>query len=310
MTKDATRLALIGIGKIACDQHQPALSAHPGFAIVATVSHHGSLPAVPAFSSIDALLESQIAVDAVAICTPPKIRHALACQAIEAGWHVMLEKPPAATLSEVEDLQARAKRSRRSLFATWHSREAACVDAARHWLSTREIRSAQITWKEDIRTWHPGQHWILGSGGFGVFDPGINALSIVTHILPSSLTLQAATLHVPENQQAPIAAELELRVANGACVKASMDFLETGPQRWEIEVQTDRGSLLLSEGGQRLLIDGELRERGENLEYSRLYTRFAELIGRGESDVDITPLQLVADAFLAGRRLTTSAFEF
>ena len=310
MTADVIRLALVGIGKIARDQHQPALSAHPGFRIVATVSHHGSLPDVPAFDSMEALRDAQIEVDAVSICTPPTHRHALARQAVAAGWHIMLEKPPTATLSEVAELQARTNRTRLSLFTTWHSREADCVDAARHWLSTREIRSGQITWKEDIRRWHPGQHWILGPGGFGVFDPGINALSILTHILPLSLALRAATLHVPNNQQAPIAADLELSAANGARVQVSMDFLQTGLQRWEIEIQTDRGHLLLSEGGQRLHIDGELQKVGANREYQRLYTRFAELIRSGKSDVDVTPLQLVADAFLAGRRVTTSAFDF
>ena len=41
-----------------------------------------------------------------------------------------------------------------------------------------------VTWKEDVRHWHPGQQWIWEAGGFGVFDPGINALSIVTKIMP------------------------------------------------------------------------------------------------------------------------------
>ena len=39
--------------------------------------------------------------------------------------------------------------------------------------------------------WHPGQEWIWQAGGFGVFDPGINALSIVTRILPRAGLRQA-----------------------------------------------------------------------------------------------------------------------
>ena len=49
-------------------------------------------------------------LDAVAICTPPQARHRIARDALSAGKHVMLEKPPAATLSELADLKRLAER--------------------------------------------------------------------------------------------------------------------------------------------------------------------------------------------------------
>ena len=57
-----------------------------------------------------------------------------------------------------------------------------------------------------MRRWHPGQEWIWKAGGFGVFDPGINALSIATHIIPKSFFVTSAILDFPDNRQAPIAA--------------------------------------------------------------------------------------------------------
>ena len=51
------------------------------------------------------------------------------------------------------------------------------------WLAGRTIRRVECTWKEDVRVWHPGQAWIW-EPGIGVFDPGINALSVLTRILP------------------------------------------------------------------------------------------------------------------------------
>jgi D-galactose 1-dehydrogenase len=45
-------------------------------------------------------------------------------------------------------------------------------------------------------------------------------------------------------------------------------------------------------------------------EYERIYERFADLLDRGESDMNAAPLQLVADAFLVGRRVETDAFEW
>jgi D-galactose 1-dehydrogenase len=97
--------------------------------------------------------------------------------------------------------------------------------------------------------------------------------------------------------------------AAGLPIKAVFDFRQTGPQTWDIRIETDQGPLVLSSGGARLN-DGEkpvvdaTRE-----EYPQLYRRFAELAAQGESDVDLAPLQLVADAFLLGRRRTAEAFE-
>ena len=221
----------------------------------------------------------------------------------------MLEKPPGATVSEVADLAARARAQGLTLFTTWHSREAASVDAARDWLAGRTVRSVRIDWKEDIRTWHPGQDWILEAGGLGVFDPGINALSIATAILPQPLLLRAARLEFPANRQAPIAAQLSLS-SGDAPVAFELDFLQTGPQSWDIAVETDGGRLLLSDGGQRMSVDRAETLAGANEEYPRLYRRFASLVREARSDVDLASLQLVADAFLLGERVEVSSFEF
>src|SRR5437899_2197349 len=136
----------------------------------------------------------------------------IACKALMTeggvGKHVLLEKPPGATVSELEPLVAAARESGRTLFATWHSRFAPAVEPARSFLASREIKSVVVEWKEDVRVWHPGQAWIWEPGGLGVFDPGINALSIMTHILPRPFFLTRAELSFPRNRAAPIAADL------------------------------------------------------------------------------------------------------
>ena len=59
---------------------------------------------------------------------------------------------------------------------------AQAVAPAKAWLAGKTIKQAKIIWREDVRKWHPGQDWIFEAGGMGVFDPGINALSIMTDI--------------------------------------------------------------------------------------------------------------------------------
>lgn len=302
------RLALVGLGKIARDQHLPAIAATEGIELVAVASRNASLDGVAHFATLAELLASGEAIDAVALCTPPQGRHDLAAQALRAGKHVLLEKPPGATVSELGPLVAAAEVSGRTLFATWHSRFAPAVEPARAFLSEVAPRAVTITWKEDVRVWHPGQRWIWEPGGLGVFDPAINALSILTAILPRAVFVTGAELSFPSNCAAPIAATVDLADAGGLTVRADLDFLQTGPQSWDIAVETDRGTLLLSHGGAKLTLDGQVLSAQPEAEYQNIYKHFVELVAEGRSDVDLAPLQLVADAFLLGRRIDVAPF--
>lgn len=303
----ALRIALVGVGKIARDQHLPAIAANGDFELVATVSRHDPALDVPWFADLDDLLASGVAVDAVALCTPPQVRYALAVKALQHKLHVFLEKPPGATLAEVESLREIAEEAGVTLFASWHSRYAAGVEPAREWLSGRIIRAVKIIWREDVRVWHPGQAWIWQAGGLGVFDPGINALSIATHILPRPFFLTEAMLEVPENCQAPIAADLHFTDSGGTPIHMDLDFRQTGPQSWDIIVETDDGTLKLAQGGSVLILP-EAKYEEEDREYPCLYARFAALVRAGQSDVDIAPLRHVADAFLRGHISKVEAF--
>jgi D-galactose 1-dehydrogenase len=302
------RIAIVGFGKIARDQHVGAIAAVPGARLAAVASRNASLPGLPHFATVEELLEKGPAIDAVSLCTPPQVRRAQAAAALAAGKHVMLEKPPGTGVAELDPLIAIAREARRTLFATWHSRYAPAVEPARQWLARRRIKSVHISWKEDVRVWHPGQAWIWEPGGLGVFDPGINALSILTRILPQPLFVTGAELAFPANCQAPIAASLTLTDIGGLPVTAEFDFRQTGPQSWDIVAETDQGGMILSGGGRRMAIDGKIVVEAPDEEYRGLYRRFVELAATGASDVDLAPLRLVADSFLLGKRTIVEPF--
>jgi len=98
-------IAIIGFGKIARDQHVPAIRADSRFNLVATVDPHAELEGVAHYRDVEALLAADTGVKAVAICTPPSVRHRVARVAIAAGLHVLLEKPPGETVDEVVELE-------------------------------------------------------------------------------------------------------------------------------------------------------------------------------------------------------------
>jgi hypothetical protein len=168
------------------------------------------------------------------------------------------------------------------------------------------VRHVDVVWREDVNKWHPGQEWIWQLGGLGVFDAGINALSIVTRLLSGRLSLKTATLWYPTNRAMPVAANLGL-AAGVAVIDAAFDFRHTGEECWNMRMDTDGGELLLAQGGSRLFVDGEPVETSPLSEYAQVYGHFASLIRESKSDVDITPLQLVSEAFLVGKRLAAPA---
>ncbi|MGY5779097.1 Gfo/Idh/MocA family protein [Rhizobium sp. LEGMi135b] len=301
------KLAIVGVGKIVRDQHLPSIANNPDFELIATASRHGTVDGIPAFTTIETMLDAVPAIDAVSLCMPPQYRYEAAYKALSAGKHVFLEKPPGATLSEVADLENLARAKGVSLFASWHSRYAPAVEAAKTFLAGTNIRNVHVIWKEDVRHWHPNQEWIWQAGGLGVFDPGINALSIVTHILPP-LFLTGATLEFPENRDSPIAADLRFRSGAGLPVHAEFDWRQTGKQSWDIVAETDAGQMVLAEGGSKLSVNGELKFSAPEAEYPSLYRRFAEIVKADTSDVDVSPLRHVADAFMLGKRKFVDAF--
>ena len=306
------RIAIIGYGKIAEDQHVPSIAGEPRFALAATVSRSGNgHPDVACFTSHEALIERRGECDAVAICTPPTARYEIARACIEAGLHCLLEKPPGVTLGEVEELARLAAERNVSIYTTWHAQDNPAVAAAADLLAGQRIASMRISWREDVRKWHPGQQWIWKAGNFGVFDPGINALSIASRIFPGTLIVREAELMFPENREAPIAARIAFSspAADGP-VEAEFDWRYEQGEAWTMEIETAAGERIeLLDGGARLLRGGEEVAAHGIGEYPEIYRRFADLLDAGASHVDLTPLRLAADAFLAGRRTVVEAFE-
>jgi len=286
----------------------PAIESNPTFELAGIASPQGGLTGVTSRESLAALLDAVPALQAVALCTPPQSRYEIALLALSHGLHVMLEKPPCTTLGEAHALVDIARRQNVALFASWHSRFAPAVEPARAWAASHPLQAVRIRWKENVRVWHPGQTWIWQAGGLGVFDPGINALSMLTRILNEPVALRNALLEIPSNCETPIAAHLQLQSARGVTIDVDLDFLHVGPQQWDIELHSDTGSCLLSMGGSRMLENGKQVDLPPPDEYPALYARFAHLVGERAIDSDLAPLSLVADAFLRGQRVEVEPF--
>ena len=75
-----------------------------------------------AYTSIDELLKSTPAVDVVAVCTPNGLHAAHTIKALEAGYHVICEKPMALTVSDCNDMNQAAEKAGKKLFIVKQNR--------------------------------------------------------------------------------------------------------------------------------------------------------------------------------------------
>ena len=300
------RIAIIGFGKIAADQHVPAIAGQSALRAGRDARAARAPGRRRSFTDWRELLDEVEGLEAVAITTPPRPRYEIARECIERGLHVLLEKPPTATLGEIEDLACLAEARQVTLFTTWHAQHNPAVAAAAEALAGKRIAAMDILWHEDVRKWHPGQHWIWEPGGFGVFDPGINAFSIATKIFPGTLVRRAAPSFTSrKDAQTPIAAEIEFAspAADGPLTlqprlapqrRRGMDHRHPHRRRHRSPARKRRLAAARSTAS---------AQAGEGPgEYPDIYRQFVELIDERRSQVDVAPLRLVADCLLVGRR--------
>ncbi len=142
MNNNVLKVAIIGCGGIANGKHMPALKKIPNVEMVAfcDIVLDRAQKAAKDFGTADArvyddykALLANEKVDIVHICTPNKSHSFITVAALEAGNHVMCEKPMAKTSKEAKEMLDAAKRTGKKLtigYQNRHTQEALYVHKA------------------------------------------------------------------------------------------------------------------------------------------------------------------------------------
>ena len=232
-------------------------------------------------------------------------------------------------MSEFEIIKEAAAQSGTSLFATWHTQYNDAVVKSRDLLKQKNqaghhITSLFVHWKENVGVHHPGHDWLFAQGGFGAFDMGINAFSVLRAILPQNIWLKAATLETPTNRDCSIRALIHVGLQGSPGKYDQLDdnfrieldnlYQADGPC-WEITLTVSDGSRVkLLESASVLEVDGKnipcVPSDHMATEYKLIYQRFADLIKKRESDADGWPLQFCADACLMAKHVAAPEYHW
>ena len=135
----AIRWGLIGAGCIATKAIAPAMHATPNATVQAVASRDSkrsqSLNPITIHNSYEALLSDPL-VDAVYISLPNHLHCEWTVKALNAGKHVLCEKPFAMNVAEVETMVQAARNNNRILVeavsSMWHPRMARLVEHVRN----------------------------------------------------------------------------------------------------------------------------------------------------------------------------------
>ncbi|NLD74342.1 MAG: Gfo/Idh/MocA family oxidoreductase [Chloroflexi bacterium] len=194
MSKTTLRVAIIGAGMIAEAGHIPAWQGTPDSEIVAIASRtaaHAQEAAgrhgIPrAYDDWRRMLE-ETRPDVVSVCTPNATHREVAIGALEAGCHVLCEKPAATSHADAVAMFAAAEAAGRVLYVGQNGRFAVSHRAA--WEIARAGHLGEMYYAETaamrrrgVPTWGVF-HLREYAGGGPVYDIGVHALDTLLWIM-------------------------------------------------------------------------------------------------------------------------------
>lgn len=188
------KVGIIGAGGIATDVHIPNYLAYGSeveiVAIADVVTEKAQEVAkkfeIPhAFGSYQDMLE-KVDLDAVSVCVPNKFHADATIAALEAGCHVLCEKPPAMNVEEAELMMKTADKAGKILTYGFHYRYSPEVETAKSFIDADEFGDIYSARVHAIRR--------RGIPGWGVFtnrelQGGGPLIDIGVHMLDTALYL-------------------------------------------------------------------------------------------------------------------------
>jgi predicted dehydrogenase len=221
------RCALVGTGSVA-NLHARAVEAHPRAQLVAVTDQNRAAAdafaerhAVPSvYDDLAALLAAE-RPDVVLICTPPGAHRAQTITAFAAGAHVVVEKPPASSLDELDAMRAAAVAADRQLAVVFQQRTGTAAAHVRRLLQKGAfgrplIAVCQTLWYRDAAyfavPWRG--RWETEGGGTTV-GHGIHQLDLLAFLLGDWASVQGRLWRLDRETQTEDASTATITFANG-----------------------------------------------------------------------------------------------
>jgi predicted dehydrogenase len=260
MARKALRFGLVGVGAAAQVNHIPALKRVEGVELVAICDRDPEKAArvaqkfgvARAVERFDDLLADD-AVDAIDICTPNYLHRPMAVAALEAGKHVLVERPLARSAEEAEAMVKAARKADRVLMCGVNHRFRADAQILKRFVEKGELGRvffAKAGWLRQRTEWDSDE-WRRQkreSGGGVVMDLGFQMLDLARWVLggPRAEAITASLHRHDGKEEVEDSATAFIRLDNGTTLTLEVT--------WGLLMEKDFAYLnLFGSGGAALL---------------------------------------------------------
>jgi predicted dehydrogenase len=287
------RYAFIGAAATIVDAHLDALAGVPS-AIVGMAdvdAERGARKAAatgcPFFVDHRELLLTA-RPDAVIICTPHPLHAQQAQDALSAGAHVLVEKPMAVEVAEVDAMILAAERAGRVLAVSFQERFRPAVMYARDFIARGELGPLLrvLSVEPWLRTavYYRSSPWRgtwKGEGGGVLMNQAPHTLDILCHLVGMPTRVWGMTRTRAHAIEAEDSAQAMLEFSNGAFGYVAASTVEGGTER-RLEIVGDRASLLLVDEDLTIVrFDPPLRAH---------IARSSDLFGQPSAHAEVIPM--------------------
>ena len=261
------RIAIVGLGYATSFLHLPAIAAIPHALIVGgsdPMERARLGPAFPTFALRDEMLDAT-RPDVVVIASPPA-DHAESCiAAMEAGAHVICEKPFVSTLEEADRVLDVARRTGRTVTINQEFRFMPIFAAVRTAMNDGSIGRpvfAQCTQFMDLAPWDEKVPWRAEMSDRSLFEGGVHLVDLLHWCMggpPIRVTGQTSS-GLDGDRKADAIHLVTLEWPNGAIAQITINRLaKIGTRYVDIRVDGESGSAVASYGGRAQMRVGLMR---------------------------------------------------
>lgn len=267
------RFGYVGLGQAARLYHYPALAGIPGATAAGGFDESAerrsawtSLTGTPAYDSLEGLLAER--PDAVVVATPPASHAELCIAALEAGAHVVCEKPFAETAAQADAVLAAAARAGRQVGVNHQYRMKpmlkAVVDGVRSGDYGR-LAFCQLWQLMQDAPWEEPTPWRSGMARRTLLEGGVHLVDLMLVLFgehPEGVYARHSSgfHHDPEADAVQL---VTLDFPGGRLGQITIDRICRGGTRYfEVRADCERASLRGSHGGRAFVRLG--RKRAES----------------------------------------------
>lgn len=269
------RVALVGLGNAGLTLHLPALAGIPDTRVVgacdldpARRDRAAQAFGAPAFDDFDRMLAAA-APDAVIVATPPDTHADYTMRALDAGAHVLCEKPFVSSVEEADAVIAAAARASRQVALNHEFREMPIFRALRNAAAPESIVFAQVWQLMDLPPWaEPG--WRGQMLQRTLYEAGVHLVDFLIALFgerPRAVSATTSTCGVREGQTDAVAL-VTLEFSRGRLAQVVQNRLCKGEtQYFEVRAETPDASFRASFGGRARITAGLHRSTRPHLRF-------------------------------------------